>query len=153
MWDCSRSVQIQVNVLLVRLHRSRRQLLSGHVAQILPKGSATLGTSHKGGTLYMEPKTAIQMNNSSTQLEAVEKKEEERCLFELCGYITAALDDIDVAVSAAVDLDLANARARYSVCAVSPTHTLARVHVALRPSRADCSSVANHVLALQAGQS
>ena len=98
--------------------------------QILPKGSVTLGTSQKGGTLYMEPKTAIQMNNSSTQLEAAEKKEEEKCLFELCGFITVALDDIDVAVSAAVDLDLANARARYSECAVSPMGTRARVHSA-----------------------
>jgi hypothetical protein len=89
--------------------------------QILPKGSVTLDKSQKGATLYMEPKPCMDLNNKATKLEAAEKEEEERVLAELCGFVAAALGDLDSALDAIVMLDLVHARAGYARCAAGLT--------------------------------
>jgi hypothetical protein len=82
--------------------------------QVLPKGSVILDKSQKGGTLYIEPKPAMELNNEANRLNSLEQKEEEKVLQELCGFVAAAMDDIDAALDAVLHIDLAHARAGHA---------------------------------------
>lgn len=70
--------------------------------------------SSTGSTLYIEPRSVIELGNQLRQAEKQEKREEEAILRALTDKITDALSDIENLLAIATILDLATARARYS---------------------------------------
>jgi hypothetical protein len=104
-----------------------------HVAQLLPKGSVTLATSQTGATSYMEPKPAMELNNAATRLEADEERETVRVLRALTVLVTARAALLADALAAAVEIDLAMARAAHARCRPRATCEL-RVRLLLQPS-------------------
>ena len=68
--------------------------------------------SGSGGTLFVEPMSAVNANNALRELELKEKKEIERILAEMSAEAAAHRDDININVKILVDLDVIFARAK-----------------------------------------
>ena len=68
--------------------------------------------SGSGGTLFVEPMSAVNANNALRELELKEKKEIERILAEMSAEAAAHRDDINTNVRILVDLDVIFARAK-----------------------------------------
>ena len=68
--------------------------------------------SGSGGTLFVEPMSAVNANNALRELELKEKKEIERILPEMSAEAAAHRDDINTNVKILVDLDVIFARAK-----------------------------------------
>ena len=68
--------------------------------------------SGSGGTLFVEPMSAVNANNALRELELKEKKEIERILAEMSAEAAAHRDDINTNVKILVDLDVIFARAK-----------------------------------------
>ena len=70
--------------------------------------------SGSGGTLFVEPMSAVNANNALRELELKEKKEIERILAEMSAEAAAHREDINTNVKILVDLDVIFAKA---ICA------------------------------------
>ena len=68
--------------------------------------------SGSGGTLFVEPMSAVNANNALRELELKEKKEIERILAEMSAEVAAHREDINTNVKILVDLDVIFARAK-----------------------------------------
>lgn len=72
-------------------------------------------TSSTGATLYVEPQAITSLGNQLRQLQRQEKTEEERVLRALTEQVAAVSEDLEVLLAIATALDLAAARAKYSL--------------------------------------
>lgn len=72
-------------------------------------------TSMSGATLYVEPHNTVNLNNQLRQLERQEQAEIEVILRGLTEKIAAVQADLERLLAIATTLDLATARARYSL--------------------------------------
>ncbi len=93
--------------------------------------------SSTGSTLYIEPSSVVNAGNSLRQAERQQKREEEIVLRELTEKIAEVQEDLEDLLAIATVLDLATARARYSLwleanpprfIEPSETVTLRRLH-------------------------
>jgi len=84
------------------------------------------GTSTTGATLFMEPAATVEINNDIVELEDREREEILRILLELTDRFRARPRDIEIARHVARDLDVLQAKARYSskLNAVEPEFTI-----------------------------
>ncbi len=71
--------------------------------------------SSTGSTLYIEPSSVVNAGNSLRQAERQQKREEEIVLRELTEKIAEVQEDLEELLAIATVLDLATARARYSL--------------------------------------
>ncbi|ELS02793.1 MutS2 family protein [Xenococcus sp. PCC 7305] len=71
--------------------------------------------SSTGSTLYIEPSSVVNAGNALRQAEKQQKREEEIVLRELTEKITEVQEDLEELLAIATVLDLATARARYSL--------------------------------------
>ncbi len=78
--------------------------------------------SGSGGTLFVEPMSAVNANNALRELELKEKKEIERILAEMSAEAAAHREDININVKLLVDLDVIFAKAKlaYAMRAWAP---------------------------------
>jgi DNA mismatch repair protein MutS2 len=72
-------------------------------------------TSGSGSTLYIEPHQIINLGNQLRQLQRQEQREIELVLTALTAKITEVVDDLEHLLVVATTIDLATARARYSL--------------------------------------
>jgi DNA mismatch repair protein MutS2 len=72
-------------------------------------------TSSTGATLYVEPNAIVELGNKLRQSRRQEQVEEEKILRDLSKKINAFQDDLEHLLAVATVLDLATARARYSL--------------------------------------
>lgn len=72
-------------------------------------------TSSTGATLYVEPKAIVELGNQLRQLQRQEQREEEAVLRALTEKVAAVKPDLERLLAIATTLDLATARARYSL--------------------------------------
>ncbi len=72
-------------------------------------------TSGSGSTLYVEPQQVINLGNQLRQLQRQEQREIEAVLTALTVKVTEVVDDLEHLLVVATIIDLATARARYSL--------------------------------------
>ena len=72
-------------------------------------------TSGSGSTLYVEPQQIINLGNQLRQLQRQEQREIELVLMALTAKVTEVVDDLEHLLVVATTIDLATARARYSL--------------------------------------
>jgi DNA mismatch repair protein MutS2 len=72
-------------------------------------------TSTSGVTLYVEPNAIVSLGNQLRQLTRQEQTEEEAVRRRLSEQVTAVQPDLERLLATAITLDLATARARYSL--------------------------------------
>jgi DNA mismatch repair protein MutS2 len=72
------------------------------------------GASTSGASLYLEPLSTVEVNNDIVALEEQEAEEVRRILGELTGAFRARGAELDADIEAAAELDLVQARARFS---------------------------------------
>lgn len=77
-----------------------------------PKG-ILLGTSPGGGNYYVEPPSAVPLNNDLGAARGEAAAAEEAVMWKLTGQISDDLEDIQAALDTVVWLDVVTARARY----------------------------------------
>ena len=81
------------------------------------------GASASGASLYLEPLGTVEINNDIVALEEQEAEEVRRILLALTEAFRERPDDLDRTVDVATELDVIQARARYSLSigAIEPT--------------------------------
>ena len=72
-------------------------------------------TSSTGATLYVEPRSIVEMGNKLRQYRRQEQVEEERIFRQLTEKVAEVLPDLEFLLAIATQLDLANAKAKYSL--------------------------------------
>ena len=84
------------------------------------------GTSTTGATLFLEPAATVEINNDIVALEDREREEILRILLELTDRFRARPDEMAISRHAATNLDVLQAKARYSsqVNGVAPEFTI-----------------------------
>ncbi|PSN19237.1 endonuclease MutS2, partial [filamentous cyanobacterium CCP5] len=84
-----------------------------------PQKDAIPGIVHdastSGATLYIEPHSVVEMGNRLRQLQRQERSEEEVILRQLTAQVAEVLPDLEHLLAIVTTLDLATARARYSL--------------------------------------
>ena len=84
-----------------------------------PQKDAIPGIVHdasaSGATLYIEPQAVVSLGNSLRQLQQQEKAEAEVILRQLTEQVAAVAEDLEDLLAVVTELDLASARARYSL--------------------------------------
>jgi DNA mismatch repair protein MutS2 len=70
--------------------------------------------SASGATIFIEPLSVVELNNTWRELQVQEKQEVERILATLSGLIADHAIEINLTVEALADLDLAFAKAKYA---------------------------------------
>ena len=73
------------------------------------------GSSGSGASLYLEPLSTVEINNDIVALEQQEHEEVLRILLALSDAFRERADDLERTVGAAAELDVLNARARFSI--------------------------------------
>ena len=73
------------------------------------------GSSGSGASLYLEPLSTVEINNDIVALEQQEREEVRRILLALTDAFRGRADDLARTVDAAADLDVLNAKARFSM--------------------------------------
>ncbi|MEM7795504.1 MAG: endonuclease MutS2 [Cyanobacteria bacterium P01_C01_bin.118] len=71
--------------------------------------------STSGATLYIEPQGVVEFGNRLRQLERQETREEELVRQKLSGQVSEVGEDLELLMAIVTTLDLATARARYSL--------------------------------------
>lgn len=72
-------------------------------------------TSTSGSTLYLEPRSIVDLGNKLQTSRNQEKREEERILRQLTEKVGEVWQDLEQLLAIATALDLATAKARYSI--------------------------------------
>ncbi|ESA32355.1 2 family protein [Leptolyngbya sp. Heron Island J] len=84
-----------------------------------PQKDAIPGIVHdvstSGATLYIEPQSVVEFGNRLRQLERQETREEELVRQQLSGQVAEVSEDLEQLMAIITTLDLATARARYSL--------------------------------------
>lgn len=84
-----------------------------------PQKDAVPGIVHdasaSGATLYIEPQSVVELGNRLRQLLRQEKTEEDIVLRQLSDAVAEVYDDLTHLLAVVTELDLAHARARYSL--------------------------------------
>ncbi len=70
--------------------------------------------SSSGATLFIEPLSTVELNNSYRELQLEEENEIRRILSELCDHVAQVSDRIVITVDILANLDLILARAKYA---------------------------------------
>ncbi len=78
-------------------------------------GGVVHDTSTTGATLYIEPHSVVEQGNKLRQYRRQEQMEEEKILQGLSAQITESFEDLEHLLAVATRLDLATAKARYSL--------------------------------------
>ena len=73
------------------------------------------GSSGSGASLYLEPLSTVEINNEIVELERQEAEEVHRILLALTDLFRERSTDLDRTLEAATELDVLNARARFSL--------------------------------------
>jgi DNA mismatch repair protein MutS2 len=73
------------------------------------------GTSGSGASLFLEPLSTVEINNEIVELEQQEAEEVRRILLALTDLFRGRGDELERTVDAATELDVLNARARFSI--------------------------------------
>ena len=73
------------------------------------------GSSGSGASLYLEPLSTVEINNDIVALEQQEHEEVQRILLALSDAFRGRADELERTVDAAAQLDVLNARARFSI--------------------------------------
>src|SRR5688572_7526816 len=73
------------------------------------------GSSGSGASLYLEPLSTVEINNDIVALEQQEHEEVQRILLALSDAFRGRAEELERTVDAAAQLDVLNARARFSV--------------------------------------
>jgi DNA mismatch repair protein MutS2 len=73
------------------------------------------GSSGSGASLYLEPLSTVEINNDIVALEQQEHEEVLRILLALSDAFRGRAGELDRTVAAAAELDVLNARARFSI--------------------------------------
>jgi DNA mismatch repair protein MutS2 len=73
------------------------------------------GSSGTGASLYLEPLATVEVNNEIVALEQQEAEEVQRILLALTDAVRDRRADLDRTIEAATELDVLNARARFSL--------------------------------------
>ncbi len=73
------------------------------------------GSSGSGASLFLEPLSTVEINNEIVALEQQESEEVHRILLALADAFRARADELDRTVAAATELDVLQARARFSI--------------------------------------
>ena len=83
------------------------------------------GSSTSGQTLFLEPAATVELNNDIVELEDREREEILRILTELTNRFRERAGDLDATIEAATELDVLQAKARYSarVNGIEPVFT------------------------------
>ncbi|MEC4807300.1 MAG: endonuclease MutS2 [Jaaginema sp. PMC 1079.18] len=94
-------------------------------------------TSSTGATLYIEPNSIVNWGNQLRQILRQEKREEEAILTQLSAQVAEVGEDLEELLAIATQLDLATAKARYSLWleANPPRFTATEEDVVLRQLR------------------
>lgn len=92
--------------------------------------------SATGQTLFIEPQAVVDLNNRLRTLQADEKREEERILYELSALLEPHVNELHHNHHILTDLDMLNAKARYaeSINATRP-HLDEKNHLAIWAAR------------------
>lgn len=131
-----RDIRAQMKILRERIYRRLQEILQKHGASVQESVITQRGdrfvipvkagqkeqipgvihdTSSTGVTLYIEPYSIQENGNKLRQQRRQEQIEEEKILRELTQKIAARQDDLEYLLAIATSLDLARARARYSI--------------------------------------
>ena len=131
-----RDIRAQMKILRERIYRRLQEILQKHGASVQESVITQRGdrfvipvkagqkeqipgvihdTSSTGVTLYIEPYSIQEHGNKLRQQRRQEQIEEEKILRELTQKIAASQDDLEYLLAIATALDLARARARYSI--------------------------------------
>ncbi len=131
-----RDIRAQMKILRERIYRRLQEILQKHGASVQESVITQRGdrfvipvkagqkeqipgvihdTSSTGVTLYIEPYSIQEHGNKLRQQRRQEQIEEEKILRELTQKIAARQDDLEYLLAIATALDLARARARYSI--------------------------------------
>ncbi len=112
-----RLIQIKGNALQesVITQRSDRFVLPVKAPQKDQIPGIIHDTSSTGATLYVEPNSVVEWGNKLRQMIRQEKVEEEVILRKLTNNIAECFEDLEYLLYIATTLDLATARARYSL--------------------------------------
>jgi DNA mismatch repair protein MutS2 len=73
------------------------------------------GSSGSGASLYLEPLGTVEINNEIVALEQQEREEVRRILLALSDAFRRRAEELDRTVESATELDVLNARARFSI--------------------------------------
>jgi DNA mismatch repair protein MutS2 len=73
------------------------------------------GASGSGASLFLEPLSTVEINNEIVELEQQEAEEVRRILLALTDMFRGRGEELDRTVEAATELDVLNARARFSI--------------------------------------
>jgi DNA mismatch repair protein MutS2 len=73
------------------------------------------GSSGTGASLYLEPLSTVEINNDIVELERQEAEEVRRILLALTDAFRSRADDVDQTVDVAAEVDVLQARARFSI--------------------------------------
>ena len=73
------------------------------------------GSSGSGASLYLEPLSTVEINNDIVALEQQEQEEVRRILLALSDRFRDRSHDLDRTIEAATELDVLNAKARFSI--------------------------------------
>jgi DNA mismatch repair protein MutS2 len=73
------------------------------------------GTSGSGASLFLEPLSTVEINNEIVELEQQEAEEVRRILLALTDLFRGRAEELERTVDAATELDVLNARARFSI--------------------------------------
>ncbi|WP_036482295.1 endonuclease MutS2 [Myxosarcina sp. GI1] len=95
--------------------RGDRFVLSVKAAQKETIKGIVHDVSSTGSTFYIEPGAVVELGNQLRQKERQEKREEEAVLRALTDKVAEVIEDLETVLAVATVLDLATARARYSL--------------------------------------
>ncbi|MCK5125410.1 MAG: endonuclease MutS2 [candidate division Zixibacteria bacterium] len=102
----------QDDVITIRDGRFVVPVLSNEFKQ---EGGIVHDKSHSGATLYVEPNSAIPINNKLRQLQQDEKLEIARILMELTALVGEAASDIELDLNTYGELDSVHAKATFAL--------------------------------------
>jgi len=100
-------------------------------------------TSASGATIFIEPLAVVEMGNRVRELERAEAREVERILRELTALVAANADALDATVDTLAELDLAFAKAKFSVAlrGVEPILDVGNLKLEVGNARTETSTV------------
>jgi DNA mismatch repair protein MutS2 len=100
-------------------------------------------TSASGATIFIEPLAVVEMGNRVRELERAEAREVERILRELTALVAANADALDATVDTLAELDLAFAKAKFSVAlrGVEPILDVGNLKLEVGNARTETSNV------------
>ena len=108
----SRHASIQDEVITIR---NERFVIPVRIEQRKQVPGVFHGTSSSGATVYIEPFAVVDLNNDLAALREAELREVQRILAALSDQLRGSLDDLQKSASTIAKLDIAQAKAKFSV--------------------------------------